>query len=223
MHSPNVTPSDGTCHNVAARRAGGPAPRFSTQRDDSESLPADTVPLADQGMKLGLRALNGFASLDLLDRIGLRQRAEKLVFGASKHTSRTAARANRAFSGVARRAQPVRLETARSSGLFDLTPTDEQDMLRESFASFAAERLRPAAERADADCAAPADLLAQSAGLGITMVGVPEELGGVFSERSSTTSVLIAETLAHGDMSLAFAALAPAAVSTALALWGDAD
>src|SRR3954471_22745000 len=53
------------------------------------------------------------------------------------------------------------------------------------------------------------------------MVGVPEDLGGVFDERSATTAVLIAETLAHGDAGLAVAALAPAAVSTALALWGD--
>ena len=55
------------------------------------------------------------------------------------------------------------------------------------------------------------------------MLGVPEELGGVFEERSAITSVLIAETLAHGDMGLAVAALAPAAVSTAIGLWGDAD
>src|SRR5213078_4840902 len=55
------------------------------------------------------------------------------------------------------------------------------------------------------------------------IIGVPEELGGVFAERSSTSAVLVAETLAHGDMGLAFAALAPGAVSTALSLWGDAD
>src|SRR4051794_11553245 len=101
-----------------ARRARGPASRAFQRARRPESAPADTVPLADQGMKLGLRALNGFAGLSLLDRVGLRERAERIVFGASKHTSRTAARANRAFSGVTRRAQPVRLATASSSGLF---------------------------------------------------------------------------------------------------------
>jgi len=35
--------------------------------------------------------------------------------------------------------------------------------------------------------------------------------------------VLIAEAMAEGDMGLAFAALAPSAVSTALVLWGNAD
>src|SRR3954453_659103 len=96
-------------------------------------------------------------------------------------------------------------------------------MLGDSFRSFAAEKLRPAAQEADAACAAPAELLAESSELGITIIGVPEELGGVFDERSSMSTVLVAEALAHGDMGLAFAALAPAAVSTALSLWGDAD
>jgi alkylation response protein AidB-like acyl-CoA dehydrogenase len=43
------------------------------------------------------------------------------------------------------------------------------------------------------------------------------------AERSTQTSVLIAEALAHGDLGIAFAALAPGAVATALGLWGDAD
>ena len=55
------------------------------------------------------------------------------------------------------------------------------------------------------------------------MLGVPEELGGAFAERSAVTSALITEALAGGDMGLAFAPLAPAAVSTAIGLWGDAD
>ncbi|MCW3004581.1 MAG: acyl-CoA dehydrogenase domain protein, partial [Conexibacter sp.] len=59
--------------------------------------------------------------------------------------------------------------------------------------------------------------------LGLTMLGVPEELGGAVSERSAVTAVLAAEALAHGDAGLAVGALAPAAVATALALWGDAD
>ena len=43
------------------------------------------------------------------------------------------------------------------------------------------------------------------------------------TERATTTGVLVAEALAHGDMGLAVACLAPAAVANALVLWGDAD
>jgi alkylation response protein AidB-like acyl-CoA dehydrogenase len=57
--------------------------------------------------------------------------------------------------------------------------------------------------------------------LGITAIGVPEEFGGLGGERSTVTNVLVAEALAHGDLGLAVACLAPAAVSTALVLWGD--
>jgi alkylation response protein AidB-like acyl-CoA dehydrogenase len=174
-------------------------------------------------MRVGLRALNRFAGLELLDRIGAREPAEKLLRRASSTSARTAARAGRTFAAVQKRGPGTRLATAKSAGLFDLTPTDEQEMLRDSFRSFAAERLRPAAAEADAASAPPEELMAQSSELGITMLGVPEELGGVFSERSAISSVLIAETLAHGDMGLAFAALAPAAVSSALGLWGDAS
>ena len=174
-------------------------------------------------MRVGLRALNGFAGMQLLDRIGMRERAERIVHGASKQTARSAGRVGRTFDGVARRGKPARQATAPERHLFDLTPGDEQQMLRESFASFAAEKLRPAASGADAASEAPAELLAHSAELGITMLGVPEELGGAVDERSAVTSVLVAEALAHGDMGLALAALAPAGVATALSLWGDAD
>src|SRR5207249_4782104 len=107
--------------------------------------------------------------------------------------------------------------------LFDLTPTDEQAMLQEAFRGFAADRLRPAALAADAACSAPAALLEQAAELGLTMLGVPEALGGAVSERSTVTAVLAAQALAHGDMGLAAAALAPAGVAAALSLWGDAE
>ena len=39
----------------------------------------------------------------------------------------------------------------------------------------------------------------------MTLVGVPEELGGMGNERCVTTGVLVAEALAHGDMGQAVA------------------
>ena len=55
------------------------------------------------------------------------------------------------------------------------------------------------------------------------MLGIPEQLGGVMAEQSAVTAVVVAEALAHGDMGIALAALAPGAVATALGLWGDAE
>src|SRR5438309_10620577 len=96
-------------------------------------------------------------------------------------------------------------------------------MLRYAVRDCGLDRFRKVAEQADAGCATPPELLAQANELGLTMVGVPEELGGAVEQRSAVTSVLMGEALAQGDMGLAVACLAPAAVSTALSLWGDEE
>ncbi len=179
--------------------------------------------LTERGTALGLRALNRFASSPVVDRLGLRESAERFLHGASKTTMRTAATAGRTFAAAQKLARPARQPSAKPRNLFDLTPTDEQQMLRDSVGEFAMDKLRPAAEQADADCAAPPELLAQANELGLTMVGVPEELGGAMEERSAVATVLMAEALARGDMGIAVSCLAPAAVSTAISLWGDAD
>ena len=57
----------------------------------------------------------------------------------------------------------------------------------------------------------------------MTIIGVPEELGGAVAERSAVTSVLVVEALAQGDPGIAVACMAGSGVSSALSLWGDAD
>jgi alkylation response protein AidB-like acyl-CoA dehydrogenase len=104
----------------------------------------------------------------------------------------------------------------------DLTSTEDQRVLVDVVKEFAAGQVRPAAGDADRSCRAPDELMATAAGLGIWQVSVPEALGGFSGRRSPVTGVLVAETLATGDLGLAVALLAPAAVSTALSLWGDA-
>jgi hypothetical protein len=178
---------------------------------------------AERSMAMGLRALNRVAGLEVLDRIGMRERAERVLYSATKNGFRAAEAVGRRFNGSQKLDKPVRQGAGKRAALFDLTPSDEQQMMREAVGDFAIEKVRKAAVDADAECAAPAELLEQANELGITMLGVPGELGGAFEERSATTSFLVAEQLARGDMGIAVAMLAPAAVGTALALWGDAD
>ena len=174
-------------------------------------------------MGVGLAALNKLAGTGLLDRVRARKPAERAVFEASKAGFRAVTTANRTFANAKGKGKPERLAGSGSSGLFDLTPTDEQKMIVEATTEFAAEQLRPVAAEADTACAAPDTVLKRSVTeLGITQLGVPESRGGMTAERSTTTGVLVAEALAHGDMGLAVACLAPAAVANALVLWGDA-
>jgi alkylation response protein AidB-like acyl-CoA dehydrogenase len=179
--------------------------------------------MAERGMGFGLRALNRLAGSDLLDRIRMRKQVERALFQGTKQGFRSATAASRSFKAAQKLGRPARQPHSKPRGLFDLTPDDEQQMLKEAVGAFAAERVRPIALEADAACATPAELLTQSTELGVAMLGIPEELGGVMHEQSAVTSALIGETLAHGDMGVAYAVLAPGAVATAIGHWGDAD
>jgi alkylation response protein AidB-like acyl-CoA dehydrogenase len=173
-------------------------------------------------MGFGLALLNKLAGVELVDRLGLRKPVERAAYQATLTGFRTVGAATRTFESAQKRKQPERLPNASEREQFDLTPTDEQRMIQDATRDFAANELRPAAAEADGRCAPPDKLIFKAASeLGITFVGVPEAFGGAGSERSAITNVLIAEALAHGDMGLAVATLAPAAVSTALVLWGD--
>src|SRR4051794_39771902 len=174
--------------------------------------------LPDAGMKVGLRALRVAAASPALDRLRLRAPAQRALTSLTRESFR----AGRAFARVQGLGRAVRQRPAPDRGLFDLTPTDEQAMLVEALGAFAAERLRPAAPEADAACAPPAGPAAEAAEIGVALLGVPEELGGLDAERSTVTAVLAAEALARGDMGLAVALLAPAGVAAALARFGDA-
>ncbi|KAA9155903.1 acyl-CoA dehydrogenase [Amycolatopsis acidicola] len=174
-------------------------------------------------MGAALAGLTKLAGSRTLERTGLRAPVQNLVGAATKNGFRVAGAANRTFSSARRLGQPARPPAPSGKGLFDLTPTEEQQMIAETVAEFAAEQLRPAAAEADAKLAPPDGLLTRAAELGVTQIGIPEELDGAGTERSVVTSALIAEALAHGDLGLAVAVLAPSAVSTALVLWGDAQ
>jgi alkylation response protein AidB-like acyl-CoA dehydrogenase len=173
--------------------------------------------------------LNRLAQTPALDRFGpfgwnLRKPTERVVFEATRSGFRTLGAVNRQFARVRGAAgAPTRVPSAASAGLFDLTPTEDEQMLVDVVGEYAAEVLRPAAPEADATAAAPEAVLKAGLDIGLPILGVPEELGGISTERSAMAGCLVAEALAHGDMGLAVAALAPAAVSTALSLWGSEE
>src|SRR5690349_20871333 len=179
--------------------------------------------VAERSMGLGLRWLNRLAGSDLLDRIRIRKQVERALFSGAKSGFRSATAAGRTFKAAQKLTGPARQAPGKPRALFDITPDDEQQMLQEGVRDFAEAKVRPVAKQADFDRATPPELLSQANELGVNMLGVPEELGGVMHEQAAVTSVLIGEALAHGDMGVAYAALAPGAVATAIAHWGTAE
>ncbi len=197
-----------------------------TSRDATSSSSRHGVTSADRRDPIGfaVAALNKLAQTGALDRFGLRKPTERVVFETTRTGFRTVGNINRAFTRAGRKGgTPTRVPAAAGKGRFDLTPTEDEQMLVDVVSEFATEVLRPAAAEANEACQAPGELLESSLEIGLPILAVPEELGGISTERSAMAGTLVAEALAKGDMGLAVACLAPAAVSTALSLWGTEE
>jgi alkylation response protein AidB-like acyl-CoA dehydrogenase len=179
--------------------------------------------VAERSMGVGLRALNWLAGSDLLDRIRVRKQVERALFQGTKNGFRSATAAGRTFKAAQKLTRPARQAPGKPRSLFDITPDEEQQMFQEAVRDFAEAKVRPAAQDADAERTIPAELLTQANELGVNMLGIPEELGGVMHEQAATTSALVGEALGHGDMGIAYAVLAPGAVATAIGHWGTAE
>lgn len=98
---------------------------------------------------------------------------------------------------------------ANTEQLFDLTLTEEQRITRESMRRFAGAEIRAIARAADEAGAAPEGFYDQTAALGLSLLAIPEALGGAGAGRSPISNALAAEDLGYGDMSLAIGALTP--------------
>ncbi|MDB4988593.1 MAG: butyryl-CoA dehydrogenase, partial [Myxococcaceae bacterium] len=175
-----------------------------------------------------LKLLNQLAGSKMLERMGALGPLERLLYQGTKTSIATAVDAVKRARPVLAMLKPTRMRSAEGSAakrndVFDLTLTDSQQLVRDSMQKFARTRLRPAALEADEACHPPAGLLDEAHALGLSMLAVPEELGGAGEERSPMTNVLVIEDLARGDMSLALAALAPVSVVHAIVDYGTAQ
>ena len=98
-----------------------------------------------------------------------------------------------------------------SDQLFDLTLSDEQRMTRESIQRFAAAEMTSPARQADEAGGTPDGFFQKTLDLGLSLMPIPEALGGAGMPRSPVSNVLTAEDLARGDLPMALGSLAPAA------------
>lgn len=172
-------------------------------------------------MGIGLAVLNRIASSPAIDKLKLRATTERAVYQGAKSGFRVAGATSRGFKKVKGSGKPTRLARTSDSGVFDLQPTEDQQMIVGVVKEFSAEVLRPAAADAETANDTSKEVLAQTSEFGLTLLNIPESLGGLSEDRSTITGVLVAEALAEGDMGQAVACLAPAAVATAISLWGS--
>jgi len=97
--------------------------------------------------------------------------------------------------------------------MFDLEPTEEQQLMVQTARELAKNEMDPKAHLADEAAALPADFLKRSWELGLACAAIPELYDGAAMERSAVTGALILEELGWGDLAMALAMLAPASVA----------
>ena len=95
-------------------------------------------------------------------------------------------------------------------------PTEEQQLIRDTVATFACEQIRPVAREADENGQIPSSLVQQAWELGLVQSTIPEAFGGVGETSSAITGSLVCEELAWGDLSIALHVLAPHLVTQPL-------
>lgn len=168
-----------------------------------------------QGLGLGLASR--FAASPLAQKYGLAKPAEKIAYISTKIGFQLVQKS------LAKKQQKKLLNTKAlpaPAALFDLSLTEEQQMIRDSIKSYAKDNIRPAALSSDEAAKLPDSLLSDAQELGLNYFAIPENLGGA-GQLSPMTNALVAEDLAWGDFSLAFAILSSSSVVNTLSRWGN--
>lgn len=171
-----------------------------------------------QGIGLGLASR--FAANPLVQRYKLAKPAEKIAYFATKKgfllakkiLAKNALKDSQTAAGI--KALPA------PAPLFDLSLSEEQQMIRDSMRAYAEQSIRLQAPTADDEAKLPESLLLESQELGLNYFSIPERLGGA-GQLSPMTNALIAEDLAWGDFSLAYAILSSSSVVNTLSRWGN--
>ena len=98
-----------------------------------------------------MAGLNRLAQTDLLDRLGLRKQTERPSSRSPAAGSARRPRAGRTFASAGTRGEGGRPRpgAAPARGVFDLTPTEDEQLLVDVVTEFATEVVRPAAADAD--------------------------------------------------------------------------
>ena len=184
---------------------------------------SESMSLADKGQRLGLRLIAKAGGLPGLKDKEVRAKVERYLYKGAVTGFKAQTAAGRAFAKKKGSGDPARAATAKPKQSFDLTPSEDQRMIQGVARELADEIIRPAAATADAERTVTAEVRSAAADMGLHLVGVPAELEGIAEERSAVTGAIVLEELSRGDMGIATAIMAPAAVATAIAAYGDAD
>ncbi len=104
--------------------------------------------------------------------------------------------------------------------MVNFSPSEEQELLRQTLADFAREALRPHLRESDEKNAMPDELPAKAWELGLVQESIPEAHGGFGGTRSALSGALVLEELAYGGLALALHLVSPRLVTVPLLVAG---
>ncbi len=163
---------------------------------------------------------NQVLDTDIAKKINLRKFTERWVYLGTKNGVKTADKVTKLYKNIA--GQPrQQLEPVQASDLFDLTYNEEQIMIQETVHAFA-DQMRLRAEKIDEEGIIPQDLIDEYNNMQLSFMQVPESSGGLMKDRATVTQMLMAETLAYGDLGQAVYFYSSHSVLNALVRWGSA-
>ena len=128
---------------------------------------SESMSLADKGQRLGLRLIAKAGGLPGLKDKEVRAKVERYLYKGAVTGSKAQTAAGRAFTKKQGSGDPARAATAKPKPLFDLTPTEDQQMIQGVARELADEIIRPAAATADAERAVPAEVRTAAAEVGL--------------------------------------------------------
>src|SRR5262249_27273315 len=104
--------------------------------------------------------------------------------------------------------------------MVNFSPSEEQELLRQTLADFAREALRPHLRESDEKDAMPDELPAKAWELGLVQESIPEAQAGSGGTRSAVSGALGLEELAYGGLALALHLVSPRLVTVPLLVAG---
>jgi alkylation response protein AidB-like acyl-CoA dehydrogenase len=107
--------------------------------------------------------------------------------------------------------------------MVNFKPTEEQELLRETLASFVQDVVRPNAREADEKNAVPEGLPAKAWELGLVQDSIPEAHGGYGSERTAIGGSIMLEELAYGSLGPALHVVTPRLFTVPLTVVGTPE
>jgi alkylation response protein AidB-like acyl-CoA dehydrogenase len=104
--------------------------------------------------------------------------------------------------------------------MIDFKPSEEQELLRQTLASFARDVVRPQARESDEKEVVPAPIVDKGWELGLVQDAIPEQFGGYGSPRSAIAGTFIVEELAYGNLGIALHLVSPRLLTVPLVVAG---